>query len=274
MHQVFSGNIARRILETSVRTATQASHRGVKIVHAHLQRRHDIGQTQAACVMHVQIDFLLGPLVLHQSDQPAYRIRIGPAHGIGQLNQFNLDAAIACDLHLPFDQTHHMMRVNIAFVVAAESRHHADLAGRYIEVAQGLDANFGFGQAFFDRAVGILLRESFAGGHAQAAKYIELAGRHRARHAFLIQVDAGVERARSALEAGNHLLGIGHLRHPFRADKRGGFDLGKITFRQQVNETDFFRGGDGRLFDLHAFARAEFVNSDFFWIGHGLCALR
>ena len=39
-----------------------------------------------------------------------------------------------------------------------------------------------------------------------------------------VRHERGVARARAPRDAGEHLGGVGHLRHPFRADERRHFD--------------------------------------------------
>ena len=62
-----------------------------------------------------------------------------------------------------------------------------------------------------------------------------------------IRHERGVARRRPARDAGEHLGGVGHLRHPFRADERGDFDHRQAGRRQPVDELDLVAGRDRRL---------------------------
>ena len=79
----------------------------------------------------------------------------------------------------------------------------------------------------------------------------------------------GVLRPRAALEALGDLLGVGHLRHPLRADEGRHLDLGEHAVGQQIDQPDLLRGGDGGLLDLHPFAGTELVNDDALGESHG-----
>ena len=62
-----------------------------------------------------------------------------------------------------------------------------------------------------------------------------------------------------------HDLGVvGHLRHPFRRHKRGGFDNGHAGFLQAVDQLDFCCGRYRLSFVLQAIARTDFNDAYFF----------
>ena len=203
-------------------------------------------------------------------DHAADRQRIRPAHRVGELDELDVEVVVARDAHQPVDQADHVLRGrDVAFVVAAERRHHAHLGGGHARLPERVDALLRLDERLLDRAVGVLLRERLARGHAEASLDVELLRRHRAVHALRVEVHGGVPGARRAREAGDDLLRVGHLRNPLRADERHHLDLGKWHSESMSMKRIFSAVGHRVLLDLHALARAELVNGDAFWQCHG-----
>ncbi len=63
-------------------------------------------------------------------------------------------------------------------------------------------------------------------------------------------------------DAREHLGGVGHLRHPFRADERRHLDHRQIRRAQAVDELDLVGRRDQRAFVLQPVARADFDDRD------------
>ena len=55
---------------------------------------------------------------------------------------------------------------------------------------------------------------------------------------------------------------IRQLRHPFRADKTGRFDIGKTAFRQKIDQGNFGCGGNGNRFILQPVTRTHLKNTN------------
>ena len=174
--EVLGGDVAGRVLEAGVRAAAEPGDRRVEIVDAHFHRRQRVGEPEPAGVVQVQVDALVGPAVLHLADHPPDRQRIGPAHGVGELDEANVDVVLAGDAHQPVDQADHVIRRDVAFVVAAERRHHAHFVRGHVHLLQRFGAADGLGERLLDGAVGVLLREGLARRDAEAAFHVELAG--------------------------------------------------------------------------------------------------
>ena len=86
--------------------------------------------------------------------------------------------------------------------------------------------------------------------------------RMRALEAGEVGHERRVARARPSRDAGEHLLGVRHLRHPFRADERRDFDDGQAGGAQPVDELDLVGGRDGDALVLQAVARPDFDDGD------------
>ena len=92
-----------------------------------------------------------------------------------------------------------------------------------------------------DRAVDVPARKGLGGG----LEALEVGREHRV-------IDAGL--AADALE---HLGVIGHLRHPFRRDERGGLHRGQTGVGQPLDQLDLHGGGHLARLVLQPVARAD-----------------
>jgi len=74
--------------------------------------------------------------------------------------------------------------------------------------------------------------------------------------------ERGVARPGTADNPGEHLAGVGHLRHPLRAHECRDLDDGVTRVAQRVDEGDLVGGADRRRLVLEAVAGADFDDRD------------
>jgi hypothetical protein len=210
----------------------------------------------------VQIDAVRRPLTADLTHQPADGIGVGPAHGVGQLDQIDGQLMLVCEIHQAIDQTHDVGGLDITLVIAAECRHHTNLGDRHLPLAGGLDALDRLRERFIDAAVGVLAREGFAGGDAQFSEHRELARLQRPHHPLTIQVDARVDRTGPGLYARHDLLSVGHLRDPLGADEGRHLNLRESALRQAIDQTNLVRRRNRILLDLHSLTGPDLMDVD------------
>jgi hypothetical protein len=81
--------------------------------------------------------------------------------------------------------------------------------------------------------------------------------------------ERGVQRAGASCDAGEHLAGIRHLRHPARADERTGLDHRQAGGAEPIDERDLVGGGDDGVLVLQPVARAHFDDEEVGAAVHG-----
>ena len=91
-------------------------------------------------------------------------------------------------------------------------------------------------------------------------------GRERPLEACDVGDERRIARARTTRDAGEHLRGVGHLRHPLRADEGGDFDHGKPGRAQAIDELDLVGGRHRGALVLQPVARPDLDDRDVF--GH------
>ena len=112
------------------------------------------------------------------------------------------------------------------------------------------------GQRLVDALVDVLAAERF-GGRGEHRDFVD-AGGERALEAREVRDERRVARARPPRDAGEHLGGVGHLRHPLRADERRHFDHRQARRAQAVDERDLVGGRHERALVLQPVARPDF----------------
>ena len=117
-----------------------------------------------------------------------------------------------------------------------------------------------------DRVVDALIDVLAAEGLARGGEHGDLchAGGDRAVEPGEIRHERGVTRARPPRDAREHLRGVRHLRHPFRADERAHLDRRQIRGAQPVDELDLVGGRHARALVLQPIARADLDDGDAF----------
>src|SRR5690606_17937027 len=109
--------------------------------------------------------------------------------------------------------------------------------------------------------------EGFGGG----AEYRHLVGVccQGALEAFQVRGEGRVAYAGLAGDAGHHLGGVGHLRHPFRRHKAGRLDMVQAAVGQAVDQAGFDGGGSHRAgLVLQAVPGAHLNQAHLFGKGH------
>ena len=71
-----------------------------------------------------------------------------------------------------------------------------------------------------------------------------------------------IELVRLLEHAGQHRGGIGHLRHPFRADEAGDLDVRQAGLLQPLHQLDLVGGGHRLRLVLQAVARTDLDQGD------------
>ena len=147
--------------------------------------------------------------------------------------------------------------LDIALVVAAEGRHHAEagdghaalhMQGRLL--AHGREV---LGMA----AVEVLAREGLGCAERDRAADRELAAEgKRPLEPGGVEPQGRVVDAGLGLEAFHHGLGIGPARHQARIDERANLDVAKAGLGQGLDQPDLVGGSDRSGLDLEALARA------------------
>ena len=88
------------------------------------------------------------------------------------------------------------------------------------------------------------------------------AGCERALEACDVRHQRRVARSGRARDAGEHLPGVGHLRHPFRADERRHFDDGSPAALELVDKRDLVGRRDRDPLVLQTVSRPDFDDRD------------
>jgi hypothetical protein len=114
--------------------------------------------------------------------------------------------------------------------------------------------------AFFDAAVDVALAEGFTGG-AEDDHFIGLR-RQCGFEALHVWHEHAVAHARLALQSRHHGGVVAHLRHPFRRDEAGDFDLAQARGRQALDELDLVHRVDVLLLVLQTVSRADIDQRD------------
>ena len=115
-----------------------------------------------------------------------------------------------------------------------------------------------------DRLVDGAIRVSPVEGLRRRECEVELveAGLGEALGSFLVEDEPGVGHAVAAFDAGRHLLGSRHLRHPLGTDEADRFDLGKPARGKAVDQLRAHLRLEGRTLVLEAVARPDVADGD------------
>src|SRR4029077_9514308 len=195
-----------------------------------------------------------------------------PAHRVGQREILDVGAGFLGDSETIFQGRNDLRWRNVALVVAAERRHHAD--------PRHLDAVFEMQRGlllhrldvFGVAAVQVLLGETFGRSQRDRAGDRQLVAEYEGPVEYArVEPQCGVVYAFLWGEPGDDVFGVRPARHDARADERGGLDMRQPGLGERLDQLDLVRGADRAGFDLEPFARAFLVDVHTCWqIGHGL----
>ncbi len=151
-----------------------------------------------------------------------------------------------CDRHLALEGT-------------TEGRRHRDLRADACLMRRRCDLQPGRDR--LQRADALVAAvEGVAGddGHAD----LVATGRRGPLKALLVQHQPDVPDALAPGQRGQHLLGVGHLRHALRVDEAGDLEAARAAGDQALDERDLRGRGHHPRFALQAIARPDFDDLD------------
>ena len=222
----------------------------------------------------MQPHFHIRQLFAQHPNQAPHRLRIGPAHGIGEIELLQVNAAFRADAMRPKQFLHRPFGRNLAFIIAAKGRHHQGAfhrdAGLGVEIKP---AHHTFPH-FRRRAVIIALGEGIGCVKADLADQINALGRARTIETLFIQPERFIAHAWAFLDGGEKLRRIHHLRHGLGRDEGRHLNGGEPGLSQCFHQRHAIRQRIDHGFNLKPLTRAFFVEMDMLWqIRHGGASL-
>jgi len=248
---ILAGDVAAGTL--GVRTATSAGHGRIDHAHAGIEAGQDVRQGLPVSVMEV-----------HRQRRHRHLGSDGLQHLGGLVWRADADGVAQRDLVAAkcmqlARHAHDIGDGHVALVRAAE--HGGDIAAHFDAVGGGtFQHRAETRDGFVDGRVDVLLVEGLGRG-GEHRHFLDADGAC-AVVAGLVRHQHRIRRTRASLDGGEHLGGVGQLRHPLRTDEAGRLDAEQAGARQPVDQFHLVGSGDEGLLVLQTVAWPDLDDAD------------